>query len=196
MKALNGPARRVIALVRHGEPALSRKVSLTSSGYRDWWATYEEGGILTDQSPPDSLKAYGAKAGSLFVSTRRRAIETARAIVGERPFTPDPLFIEAPLPPPPLPDFMTFTPPYWGVIARTAWWFGYGEGDETRQQAEVRASRAAETLNEAATANGPVLLVAHGYFNNMIGNALKRQGYRLTEDQGFKYWATRRFERT
>ena len=119
---MNGPARRVIALVRHGEPALSRKVSLTSSGYRDWWATYEEGGILTDQSPPDSLKAYGAKAGSLFVSTRRRAIETARAIVGERPFTPDPLFIEAPLPPPPLPDFMTVTPPYWGVIARTAWW--------------------------------------------------------------------------
>ena len=62
---MDRPERRAIALARHGEPALSRKVRLTSNGYRDWWATYEEGGIRTEQSPPESLKALAARAVSV-----------------------------------------------------------------------------------------------------------------------------------
>jgi hypothetical protein len=38
-------------------------------------------------------------------------------------------------------------------------------------------------------------LVAHGFFNLMVGLELKRLGWRRMEDRGFKYWATRRFER-
>lgn len=39
------PARPgVITLARHGEPALSRKVTLNAPQYGDWWARYEEGG--------------------------------------------------------------------------------------------------------------------------------------------------------
>ena len=41
-----------ITLARHGRPALSRKVLLTSQGYRDWWATYEVGGLCKKQTPP------------------------------------------------------------------------------------------------------------------------------------------------
>ena len=173
---------------------MSRKVRLTSSGYRDWWATYEEGGIRTDQSPPDSLKALAARATAVFSSTRRRAIETARAVVGGRDFNADAVFIEAPLPPPPLPDFITFRPPFWGFVARVAWWLGYGEGGETRAEAETRAAAAADQLIAAAESGGEVLLLAHGYFNNMIGIALKRRGWKLVEDQGFQYWSVRRFE--
>ena len=120
---------------------MSRKVKLTSSGYRDWWATYEEGGIRTDQTPPDSLRALAARAVAVFSSTRRRAIETARAVAGDRPFTSDILFIEAPLPPPPLPDAFKVSPRSWGVIARAAWWLGYGEGGETRAEAEDAVRR-------------------------------------------------------
>ncbi len=191
---MDRPERRAIALARHGEPALSRKVRLTSNGYRDWWATYEEGGIRTDQSPPESLKALAARAVALFSSTRRRARETARAVAGEREVTADVLFIEAPLPPPPLPDFITFRPPLWGFVARVAWYLGYGEGDETRQQAEARAEAAADKLIAASEAGGEVLLLAHGYFNNMIGISLKRRGWKLVDDQGFHYWSVRRFE--
>jgi len=39
-----------------------------------------------------------------------------------------------------------------------------------------------------------VLLLAHGYFNHMIGTALKKRGWALVENHGFKYWAVRRFE--
>ncbi len=173
---------------------MSRKVKLTSSGYRDWWATYEEGGIRTDQGPPDSLKALAARAVAVFSSTRRRAIETARAAAGDRAFTSDVVFIEAPLPPPPLPDAFRVSPRSWGVIARAAWWLGYGEGGETRAEAELRAQEAAERLIAAAADGGEVLLLAHGYFNNMIGIALQRRGWKLTQDQGFQYWSVRRFE--
>ena len=191
---MTSPARRAIALARHGEPALSRKVKLTSAGYRDWWAVYELGGIHDNQTPPDSLKALAAEAGAIFASTRRRAQETARAVVADRSFESDVLFIEAPLPPPPLPSFIRFSPPIWGFIARTAWWLGYSEGDETRPQAEARAERAADKLIAACEAGGPVLLLAHGYFNHMIGTALKKRGWALVENHGFKYWAVRRFE--
>ena len=54
--------RGVIVLARHGEPALSRKVKLTSRQYADWWALYEEGGILPGQSPPDHLVQAAAAA--------------------------------------------------------------------------------------------------------------------------------------
>jgi broad specificity phosphatase PhoE len=173
---------------------LSRKVKLTSSGYRAWWATYEEGGIRDDNPPPDSLKALAARAVAVFSSTRRRAIETARAVVGDRGFSSDVLYIEAPLPPPPLPDWFRVSPRNWGVIARAAWWLGYGEGGETRAEAEVRAAEAAEALITASASGGEVLLLAHGYFNNMIGIALQRRGWRLVQDQGFNYWSVRRFE--
>ena len=191
---MDRPERRAIALARHGEPALSRKVRLTARGYRDWWATYELGGIRTDQSPPDSLKALAARATALFCSTRLRARQTARAVAGDREVMADEVFIEAPLPPPPLPDFITFRPPFWGFVARVAWYLGYGEGDETRQEAEARAELAADRLIDASEHGGEVLLLAHGYFNNMIGVCLKRRGWKLVNDQGFHYWSVRRFE--
>ena len=173
---------------------MSRKVKLTSAGYRDWWATYEEGGIRTDQTPPDSLRALAARAVAVFSSTRRRAIETAKAVAGDRAFASDALYIEAPLPPPPLPDSFRVSPRSWGVIARAAWWLGYGEGGETRAEAEARAASAADALIGASAQGGEVLLLAHGYFNNMIGIALQRRGWKLVQDGGFSYWAVRRFE--
>lgn len=191
---MNSPARRAIALARHGEPALSRKVKLSSAGYRNWWSGYERGGIHENQTPPESLKALAANAGALFSSTRRRAVETAKAVVNDRPFESDILFVEAPLPPPPLPSFLRFSPRTWGVIARTAWWLGYSEGDETRPEAEERAVRAADKLIKASESDGEVLLFAHGYFNHMIGVALKERGWKLVEDKGFNYWSVRRFE--
>ncbi|HEY0052479.1 MAG TPA: histidine phosphatase family protein, partial [Caulobacteraceae bacterium] len=42
-----------IMLVRHGEPALSRRCMLSARQYREWWNTYEEGGLLDGQTPPD-----------------------------------------------------------------------------------------------------------------------------------------------
>jgi broad specificity phosphatase PhoE len=189
------PTPGSIVLARHGEPALSRRIRLNAEGYRRWWAAYEEGGILAGQTPPAELLDLARHADIIFASTRRRAVETAEAIVGTKIFIRDPMFVEAPLPPPPLPAFMTFNPQSWGVIARLVWWLGYHGGQETRAEAQGRARAASERLSAAAQNGADVLLLAHGFFNLMVGLELKRLGWRRMQDRGFKYWATRRFER-
>jgi broad specificity phosphatase PhoE len=183
----------LIVLARHGEPALSRRVRLSAEGYRRWWAAYEAGGILVDQMPPPCLLELAGCADLIYASTRRRAVETAATVAGGKPFIRDPVFVEAPLPPPPLPAFIRLRPRTWGFWARLAWWLGHHEGQETRRQAEQRADVAAERLIEAAKGGATVVVLAHGFFNLMIGRALKRRGWRQLEGRGYKYWATRRF---
>jgi broad specificity phosphatase PhoE len=184
-----------IVLARHGEPALSRRIRLNAAGYRRWWAAYEDGGILAGQTPPAELLDLARHADIIFASTRRRAIETAEAVVGGKTFVRDAMFVEAPLPPPPLPSFLKLGPKAWGTIARFTWWFGYHGGQETRPEAQSRARAASERLIAAAMGGADVLLLAHGFFNLMVGLELKRMGWRRAEDRGFRYWATRRFER-
>jgi broad specificity phosphatase PhoE len=184
-----------IVLARHGEPALSRRIRLNAEGYRRWWAAYEDGGILAGQTPPAELLDLARHADIIFASTRRRAVETAEAVAGGKIFIRDPMFVEAPLPPPPLPGFLKLGPKAWGVIARLTWWLGYHGGQETRAEARARARAASERLAAAALGGSDVLLLAHGYFNLMVGLQLKRLGWRRMQDRGFKYWATRRFER-
>jgi hypothetical protein len=185
-----------IILARHGEPALSRKVKLTAQQYRDFWARYEVLGILPGQTPPSALQQIVEKAGTLLSSTRLRSIESAGALAAGRKVVQHPEFVEAPLPPPPWPAWIRFSPKIWGFLARVWWWyFNHHEGQETRRAAEQRADEAAELLIGYALHGEDVVVLAHGFFNFMIGRALKRRGWRLTLSEGYKYWSTRRFER-
>lgn len=184
-----------VVLCRHGEPALSRKVRLSAAGYREWWAKYELGGLKMDQEVPLSLKAAAERCGFLISSTRLRAVQTAQALGLDRAFAEDPLFIEAPLPPPNFPAWFKMSPRLWGVTARLWWWFfDHHEGQETRAEAQRRAEEAARQLIDLAATGQDVLVVAHGFFNGMVGEALKRLGWRCVNDQGFRYWSARRFE--
>lgn len=185
-----------IVLIRHGEPALSRKCLITARQYGDWWAQYEVGGLRAGQTPPAALVAAAEGAGAIYVSTRQRAQETAAAVAAGRETMTDALFIEAPLPPPPIPDWIRLSPKWWGVVSRF-WWhaFNHHGGQETRRQAEARAEQAAQVLIAKAVGGKDVLVFAHGYFNHMVGRRLKADGWRLVQNQGFKYWSQRRYER-
>lgn len=183
-----------IVLARHGEPALSRKVRLSADQYRDWWALYEAGGILSGQTPPAHLKQAAARAGIILTSTRRRSIETAKALAEGREFAHDEVFIEAPLPPPPCPGFIRLSPRTWGVISRISWWLGGHGGQESRRQAQARAVAAARQLHDLARRGDDVLVVAHGFFNTMVGLELRRLGWRCVKGRGWRYWSTRYFE--
>jgi hypothetical protein len=185
-----------IVLARHGEPALSRKVRLTAHEYRDFWARYEVLGILPGQTPPEKLLAFVETAGTLVTSTRLRSIESAQRLAGGRDFASHDLLVEAPLPPPNWPNWIRLSPRLWGFFARFWWWFfNHHEGQETRAAAERRAEEAAAMLVAMAEAGEDVVVLAHGFFNYMIGRALRRRGWRLTLSEGYKYWSTRRFER-
>jgi broad specificity phosphatase PhoE len=190
------PKRGTIVLARHGEPDISRDVRLSAAEYRVFWAAYEETGLAPGQVPPDPLLAHAGAAEVLICSTRPRAIESAAAVAAGRVVSRDAVFIEAPLPPPRLPGFVRLSPKVWGFIARFWWWFfNHHDGEESRDQALARAERAADLLEGHAAEGRDVVLLAHGFFNHMIGDALRRRGWRLVRGDGWKYWSIRRFER-
>ncbi|HEY5107850.1 MAG TPA: histidine phosphatase family protein [Caulobacteraceae bacterium] len=184
-----------VILARHGEPALSRKVRLSAAEYGLWWERYEVGGLKAEQVIPDDLKAFARTAGFIIASTRLRSIETAHTLSAGRAFAQDPIFVEAPLPPPPFPGWLRLSPRLWGVTARFWWWFfNHNLGQESRAQAQARADEAARQLTALSATGQDVLVLAHGFFNTMVGRSLKRLGWRCTLDEGFRYWSARRFE--
>ena len=123
-------------------------------------------------------------------------MESAKAACGDRPFTSDPLFVEAPLPPPAWPAWIRLPPIVWGFISRSTWWFlDLHRDQESRRQAEARAEAAADRLIELASGDHDVLVLAHGFFNTMIARVLRWRGWRCTEDGGWRYWSIRRFEK-
>ena len=190
------PRVGAITLARHGEPALSRKIKLNTREYREFWARYEVGGILAGQTPPAMLAAFAGQCGVLVASTRLRAIESIRVAAPGRSFHQEPLFIEAPLPPPPWPSWIRLSPRHWGFFSRFWWWFfNHHAGEESRREAEARADVAAGKLADLAAAGQDVVVLAHGFFNLLIGRALRKRGWRMTLREGYKYWSMRRFER-
>jgi broad specificity phosphatase PhoE len=186
-----------ITLARHGEPALSRKVRLNPREYGEFWGKYEVGGLVEGQKAPDFLVQWAKEADVVWVSTRRRAIESATILLGEGAETiVDARLIEAPLPPPPWPAFVRMTPKVWGFWARFWWWwFNHHDGQETKAQATLRARAVIADIIRSAEEGKNVLVVAHGFFNAMMGLELKRAGWKKVQGRGWKYWSTRRFER-
>ena len=184
-----------VILARHGQPALSRRVRLSADQYREWWADYEVVGLKADQMAPEPLKELASQAGFIIASPRPRSLETARLLCCGRTFAEDPLFVEAPLPPPHWPGWLKLRPRTWGVLSRFWWWFlNHHDQQETREEAQRRAGEAARQLEQLAAGGQDVLVVAHGFFNAMVGLALRKRGWRCVQDGGFGYWSARRFE--
>ncbi len=185
-----------IMTARHGMPNLSREVRLSAREYGDWWARYDESGLHPDEKPPASLIEAGQTATHVICSTLPRAIETAGMITDEtRTVRQDVLYIEAPLPPPPVP-FIKLKPGTWGVISRSFWFLGFAPGKTENHLATWRrVSVIADKLTELA-AEGDVVLCAHGYLNWMIDRHMrKNRGWkRVARDGQNNYWSWRAYK--
>lgn len=185
-----------IITARHGRPDLSRDVTITAREYGDWWARYDESGLHPDERPSESLIKLAQNAKTVLSSTLPRAIETAaQATGGSRDVPADPMFVEAPLPPPPLPGFLKLKPGQWGVISRVFWLLGYAPpGVERHSETWSRVAEIVARL-ETQSAKGDVLLCAHGYLNWMIDRQLMREGWTRAERHGGNhYWSWRIYE--
>lgn len=184
-----------IITARHGRPDLARDLRITARDFGNWWAQYDASGLAPDQRPPEGLIELASNAHTVLSSTLPRAIETARQASGaERVIPADPIFVEAPLPPPPVP-FLKLSPSTWGVISRSFWFWGFApEGVETHTQSWKRVRKIAARLADYAQ-DGDVLLCAHGYLNWMIDQQMRREGWVRTErDGGNHYWSWRIYE--
>ncbi len=184
-----------IITARHGRPNLARDQRITAREYGDWWARYDASGLAPDERPPQALIRLADGAQTVLSSTLPRAIETAAKATGGRCEVPaDSIYVEAPLPPPPVP-FLKLRPGPWGVVSRSFWFVGYApQGVETHFQTWGRVKKITARLAGHA-ADGDVLLCAHGYLNWMIDRQLRREGWRRVErDGGNHYWSWRIYE--
>jgi broad specificity phosphatase PhoE len=185
-----------IITARHGRPNLSRDMKISARAYGEWWKRYDASGLHPDEAPPPSLLALAAGASTILSSTLPRAVETARQLTdGKRVVPRDALFVEAPLPPPPIPAMLKMRPGQWGVVSRVFWFFGYApDGVESHPQTWRRVEAVADRLARL-TAAGDVLLCAHGYLNWMIDHHLRRSGWRRAgREGGNAYWSWRVYE--
>jgi broad specificity phosphatase PhoE len=124
---------------------------------------------------------------------RPRAMQTADRLAKGREVRRDPMFNEAPLPPP---RWRTrHLPKTWNKIARVVWLMGHHDGDEHVREARKRAGKAADLLIEAAAEGRDVVLAAHGWFNRMVRPELKKRGWSCVHDGGDKYWSYRIYQK-
>jgi broad specificity phosphatase PhoE len=200
------PGTRII-LIRHGQPAIALRPRTGHHGFRDYIDAYEAAGLDPDSLPPRELADLVRDVTDVFTSGRPRSDQSARALAPHAELIIDPLFAEAPLASPRIP-LLRMTVPKWAVMARILWHAGYHPGIENYRKSRHRAVRAADILIAKARQQGSavterprererptknqapptVVLVAHGYFNAMIGRELRQRGFVRTGSHRVRYW--------
>jgi broad specificity phosphatase PhoE len=183
--AISQPIR--VVLIRHGRPALPIAPRTSHRGFRDYIDAYEEAGLDTNDAPPEELRDLLVELDAIFTSERRRAHESAKVLAPNAELVIDPLFAEAQLAGPPIP-LVRMRVAKWAVVARILWYVGYHPGIEDYRKAKHRASEATDILLNRAKTDGLVALVAHGYFNYLIGRELNRRGFRKFGTHRARFW--------
>jgi broad specificity phosphatase PhoE len=200
-------AKRIlrIILIRHGQPAIALTPRTSRRGFHDYIGAYERAGLDPDSLPPEELRDLLKDLRAVFSSDRPRARESAAALAPHAEVMIDPLFAEAPLAAPPIP-LLSMAVQGWAVVARLLWHAGHAPGIENYagarrravQAADILIARARERLREQRPqedAAGQVALIAHGYFNLMIGRELARRGFSRHGSHRVRYWNAVIYER-
>lgn len=184
-----GPRRRRIVLVRHGQPGIALSPRGRHAQFARYIDEYEAAGLDPASMPPDELRELVKELDAVFTSGRPRSHQSAAALAPHAELIADPLFAEAPLAAPPIP-LLAMQVPKWAVLSRILWHAGFAPGIESAGNARRRAVQAADILVARADKTGQAVLVAHGYFNWLIGRQLKRRGLSRTGRHQARYWNT------
>jgi broad specificity phosphatase PhoE len=183
-----------ILLIRHGQPQIALSPATHHAGFAAYIDAYEEAGLSPANLPPEELRDLVRELDHVFTSDRPRSRQSAAALAPHAELIADPLFAEAPLASPRLP-LVTMRVPKWAVVSRILWHAGFHPGIENSRSARTRAAQAADILIARAAKTGVTALVAHGYFNWMIGRQLLRRGFARTGHHQARYWNTVIYER-
>lgn len=190
MAALNPvPGQLRIVLVRHGQPRIALSPRTGHHGFGHYIGAYESAGLEPSSLPPPELMDLSRELASIFASDRPRSHQSASLLAPSAALVTDPLFAEAPLASPPVP-LLRMRVAGWAVLSRILWHAGYSPRIEGVFASRLRAVRAADLLISEARQRGVAVLVAHGYFNFMIGRVLKKRGFARRGSHRARYWNT------
>lgn len=176
-----------IILIRHGRPDIEVAPRASHREFRVYIDAYEDAGLDPNSAPPDELQDLVGELAAVFTSDRKRAHDSARALAPHAELIVDPLFVEAPLASPPIP-ILRMRVPKWAVVARILWHAGYHPEIENYRRAKHRAGEAAKILVARARQDGAAALVAHGYFNLLIGRELRQRGFEKSGLHRARFW--------
>lgn len=176
-----------IVLIRHGRPAIATAPVASHHEFREYIDDYEEAGLDPADAPPGELRDLMGEIGAVFTSGRKRAAESAKALAPNAELIVDPLFAESPLASPRIP-LLKMKVTKWAVVSRLMWYAGFSPRIEGYRKSKRRAREAADILIKRAMKEGGAALVAHGYFNYLIGIELRRRGFVQTGRHKAKYW--------
>ena len=180
------PKCRII-LIRHGRPDIPTAPRTSHHGFRSYIDDYEEAGLDPADAPPEELQDLVKELTAVFTSGKKRSHESARVLAPGAELIADPLFVEAPLASPRIP-VLRMRVPKWAVVARILWHAGYHPQIEDYKSAKDRADAAVNILITRAKKEGAAALVAHGYFNFLIGRVLRARGFRRSGSHRAKFW--------
>jgi broad specificity phosphatase PhoE len=183
-----------IILIRHGQPDIALAPKTGHRGFHAYIDAYEAAGLEPSSLPPDELRDLVKELDAVFTSGKPRAHQSAQRLAPHAALIADPLFVEAPLASPPLP-LLSMRVPKWAVMSRILWHAGFTPGIENYRRARHRAARGADILVARARESGAAALVAHGYFNWMIGRQLRRRGFAKRGIHQARYWNTVIYEK-
>jgi hypothetical protein len=175
-----------IFLVRHYEPDVERSGFFDAAEATKFIADYDIAGLVkSGLSHPAGLPNYMPK---VYCSALQRAKQTARLLFGEEvDLIENADFNEFQRKIFHLPLFR-FPIEVWLAGARLLWIMGLNSrGIETFRQARDRARRCAATLSGFSETEHTVVLVAHGFLNAFIRQALKKQGWQVVRHDGNSY---------
>jgi broad specificity phosphatase PhoE len=184
-----------IILIRHGRPAIDTAPRTSHGEFHTYIDDYEAAGLDPSSAPPEELQDLVKELSAVYTSGKARAHESAKALAPNAELIADPLFVEAPLASPRIP-LLRMKVPKWAVVARILWHAGYHPEIEDYRRAKSRAAKAADILIQRAHADGRAALVAHGYFNLMIGRELRHRGFTKSGSHRAQYWNAVIYERT
>ena len=191
---LPSPARLRIVLIRHGQPDIALSPRTRHRGFAGYIHDYEAAGLAPASLPPQELAALVKELDSVFTSGKPRAHQSAQRLAPHARLVAEPVFVEAPLASPPVP-LLRLKVASWAVASRILWHLGFAPGIENVRGARARAVRAADMLVARAQQAGTAVLVAHGYFNWMIGRELKKRGFTRSGMHQARYWNTVIYEK-
>ena len=179
-----------IVLIRHGEPDLVKDVWVNRNAALDYALNYDSVGVLPLAGHTLSLETI--KVNHVFSSPTPRAFHTAQLLFTDRvEIVTDHRFREF--------ERKIFRIPwvgislplqFWLVFSRVLWLLGLNSrGIESKTKAYIRGKQNAEFLIDEAGIHENAFLVAHGFHNKVVADALVSKGWLQVHNGGRGYAA-------
>lgn len=184
-----------IALLRHGRPAFNDNEKITAENFSQWIDSYNASGLSAQYQPSKQAIDIASQCNKVVCSDLPRSIDSAYVLGIDQIDDIDSLFREMDLPHACFPS-PKLSPNLWLVLLRISWFLGYSGKVESFQQAKIRASKAANKLQEITFSDESVILIGHGMLNRFIGKALVSSGWKKTKHfSANQYWGFTVYDR-